>query len=212
VFLVRHANPKAIHDWPDLIRPDVSVITPNPKTSGGARWNYLAAWGYAEKQPGGSRESAREFVTKLYKRVPVLDAGARGATTTFSERGIGDLLIAWESEALLVKHAHPNDFEIVVPSLTILTEPPVAIVEKIAEAHRTTDLAKAYLTFLYSEEGQQIGAANYYRPVDEAVLARHSDTFPNVATFTVQDVFGGITKAQAEHFADGGVFDQIYKP
>jgi sulfate/thiosulfate transport system substrate-binding protein len=213
IFLVRKGNPKQIKDWPDLARPGVSVITPNPKTSGGARWNYLAAWGNALRRPGGSEAKAREFVGALYRNVPVLDAGARGATTTFVEREIGDVLIAWENEALLaVKELGPDKFEIVVPSSTILAEPPVAVVEKVAKKHGTLEAAKAYLDYLYTPEGQEIAARDFYRPRLQSVAAKYAAQFPKVNLFTVDEVFGGWKKAQETHFADGGVFDQIYLP
>lgn len=211
VFLVRRGNPKGIKDWNDLVKPGVSVVTPNPKTSGGARWNYLAAWGYALKQPGGNEQTAKDFVSKLYKNVPVLDSGARGATTTFVQRGIGDVLIAWENEAFLsVKEFGEGKIDIVVPSVTILAEPPVALVDKNADKHGTRTTAQAYLDFLYSAEGQEIVAKNYYRPRLEAVAIKYAKQFPKVNTFTVDDTFGGWQKAQKTHFADGGVFDQIY--
>lgn len=213
IFLVRKGNPKGIKDWPDLAQPGVSVITPNPKTSGGARWNYLAAWGNALQRPGGSEAKAREFVASLYRNVPVLDAGARGSTTTFVERGIGDVLIAWENEALLaVKELGPDKFEIVVPSSTILAEPPVAVVEEVARKHGTLEVAKAYLDYLYTPEGQEIAARDFYRPRLQSVAARYAAQFPKVNLFTVDDVFGGWKQAQETHFADGGVFDQIYLP
>ena len=213
VFLVRKGNPKAIHDWPDLVQGDVQVITPNPKTSGGARWNYLAAWGYALKQPGGNEESAQAFVTELYRHVPVLDTGARGSTTTFVQRGIGDVLLAWENEAqLALKELGPDAFEIVVPSVSILAEPPVALVDKNVDKHGTRALAEAYLNYLYTPEGQEIVAQNFYRPSDPAVAARYAANFPNLPLFTIDALFGGWQKAQATHFADGGVFDQIYQP
>jgi len=212
VFLVRKGNPKHIRDWDDLVRPGISVVTPNPKTSGGARWNYLAAWGYALKRPGGDEARARAFVAKLYRNVPVLDGGARGATTTFVERGIGDVLIAWENEALLaVRELGPGKVELVTPSVTILAEPPVALVEKVAKKHGTLAVAQAYLDYLYTDAGQEIGARNYYRPRLEAVAAKFAGQFPKVALFTLAEVFGSWTKAQATHFADGGVFDQIYE-
>jgi sulfate transport system substrate-binding protein len=211
VFLVRKGNPKRIKDWSDLIRPGLSVITPNPKTSGGARWNYLAAWAYALKQPGGSDATAREFVAKIFKNVPVLDAGARGSTTTFVERGIGDVLLGWENEALLaVKELGPDKFEIVVPSQSILAEPPVAVVEKIARKHGTAELAKAYLEYLYTDEGQQLVAKHYYRPRNAAAAKAFPDRFPAISLATVDQVFGGWAKAHAAHFADGASFDQIY--
>ena len=213
VFLVRKGNPKAIHDWPDLVQGDVQVITPNPKTSGGARWNYLAAWGYALKQPGGNEESAQAFVTELYRHVPVLDTGARGSTTTFVQRGIGDVLLAWENEAqLALKELGPDAFEIVVPSVSILAEPPVALVDKNVDKHGTRALAEAYLNYLYTPAGQEIVAQNFYRPSDPAVAARYAANFPNLPLFTIDALFGGWQKAQATHFADGGVFDQIYQP
>ena len=212
VFLVRKGNPKAIKDWNDLTRPGVSVITPNPKTSGGARWNYLAAWGYALKQPGGDDARAREFVTKLYRNVPVLDTGARGSTTTFTERGIGDAFIAWENEALLaIKELGPEKYDIVVPSLSILAEPPVAVVDRNVEKKRSRAVAQAYLEFLYTPSAQEIIAKHYYRPIDKTVAARHAGQFPSVKLFTIDEVFGGWLKAQKTHFADGGVFDQIQK-
>jgi sulfate transport system substrate-binding protein len=211
VFLVRKGNPKQIKDWGDLIRPGVSVITPNPKTSGGARWNYLAAWAWAARQPGGSDATAKTFVGKLYKNVPVLDAGARGSTTTFVERGIGDVLLAWENEAILaIKELGPDKFEIVAPSLTILAEPSVAVVEKVARKHGNYDVAKAYLDYLYTDAGQEIAAKHYYRPRNAAIAAKYAGQFPKVTTFTIDEAFGGWQKAQATHFADGGSFDQIY--
>jgi sulfate/thiosulfate-binding protein len=213
VFLVRKGNPKGIKDWGDLVKPGLTVITPNPKTSGGARWNHLAAWGYALKQPGGSEASAKEFVGKLYKNVPVLDSGARGATTTFVERGIGDVLLAWENEALLaIKELGPDKVEIVAPSVSILAEPPVAVVDKVADKRGTRKVAEAYLQHLYSDEGQEIAAKNYYRPISEKVAKNYAAQFPKVKLFTVDEIAGGWTKAQKTHFADGGVFDQIYQP
>lgn len=213
VFLVRKGNPKGIRDWADLIKPGVSVITPNPKTSGGARWNYLAAWGYALRQPGGNEASARDFVTKLYQQVPVLDSGARGATTTFVKRGIGDVLLAWENEALLaINELGPDQVEIVIPSVSILAEPPVAIVDKVVDERKTREVAQAYLQYLYSEEGQDIAARSYYRPTLQSVAARYAAQFPKLDLFTIDEVAGGWVKAQAEHFGDGGTFDQIYQP
>jgi sulfate transport system substrate-binding protein len=213
VFLVRKGNPKKIHDWADLVKPGVSVITPNPKTSGGARWNYLAAWGYALRQPGGSEATARDYLGKLFKNVPVLDSGARGATTTFTERGIGDVLIAWENEALLaVKELGPDKFEVVAPSSSILAEPPVSVVDKVADKRGTRAVAEAYLQYLYSAEGQQIAAKHYYRPVVEPYAKQYAAQFPAIKLFTIDEVAGGWTKAQKAHFADGGVFDQIYQP
>jgi sulfate/thiosulfate transport system substrate-binding protein len=211
VFLVRKGNPKGIKDWNDLVRPGISVITPNPKTSGGARWNYLAAWAYALKQPGGSDAKAREFVTQVYKNVPVLDSGARGSTTTFVQRGIGDVLLAWENEAFLsIKELGPDKVEIVVPSLSILAEPPVAVVDKVVDKKGTRAAAQAYLDYLYTPEGQEIAARNYYRPRLDAVVKKYASTFPKVNLITIDDTFGGWQKAQKTHFADGGVFDQIY--
>jgi len=213
VFLVRKGNPKGIKDWPDLVKPGVEIVTPNPKTSGGARWNYLAAWGYAMKQPGGSDAKAQDFVKKLFTNVKVLDSGARGATTTFVERGIGDVLIAWENEAYLsVKELGPDKFEIVTPSVSILAEPPVAVVDKVVDKRGTRKLATAYLEYLYSPEGQEIAAQNYYRPIDKQVAAKYAKQFAPVKLFSIDEVFGGWTRAQKTHFADGGVFDQIYQP
>jgi sulfate transport system substrate-binding protein len=213
VLLVRKGNPRGIRDWGDLAKPGVSVITPNPKTSGGARWNYLAAWAWALRQPGGNDASARAFVTRLYRNVPVLDAGARGATTTFVERGIGDVLIAWENEALLaIKELGPGKFEVVTPSVSILAEPPVAVVDKVAAKHGTQAVAQAYLEYLYSEAGQEIAAKHFYRPRLPAVAARYASQFPRISLVTVDEVFGGWKKANAAHFADGALFDQIYQP
>jgi len=213
VFLVRKGNPKHIKDWDDLVKPGIGIITPNPKTSGGARWNYLAAWGYALKHNNNDENKAREFVTKLYKNVPVLDSGARGATTTFVQRGIGDVLLAWENEAFLAINELGNDkFELVVPSLSILAEPPVAVVDKVAAKHGTSEIAKAYVEYLYSEEGQEIAAKNYYRPRLEKVAAKYANQFPKLNLFTIDEVFGGWTKTQKTHFNDGGVFDKIYTP
>jgi sulfate transport system substrate-binding protein len=213
VFLVREGNPKGIKDWDDLVKPGISVITPNPKTSGGARWNYLAAWGYALRKDGGDETKARDFVGRLYKNVPVLDSGARGSTITFVERGIGDVLIAWENEAFLsVNELGKGQFEVIAPSTSILAEPPVAVVDKVANKHGTREVAQAYLQYLYSEEGQEIAAKNFYRPRLESVAARYADKFPKVNLFTIDEVFGGWQKAQRTHFADGGIFDQLYKP
>ena len=211
VFLVRKGNPKGIKDWSDLVKPGVAVITPNPKTSGGARWNHLAAWGYALRQPGATEATAKEFISKLYKNVPVLDSGARGATTTFVERGIGDVLIAWENEALLaIKELGPDKVDIVAPSLSILAEPPVAVVDKVADKRGTRKVAEAYLQFLYTDEGQEIAAKNYYRPVVPKIAAKYAAQFPKVKLFTIDEAAGGWAKAQKAHFADGGVFDQVY--
>jgi sulfate transport system substrate-binding protein len=213
VFLVRKGNPKGIKDWNDLVKPGVAVITPNPKTSGGARWNHLAAYGYALRQPGGTDASAKEFLSKLYKNVPVLDSGARGATTTFVERGIGDVLIAWENEALLaIKELGPTKFDIVAPSVSILAEPPVAVVDKVVDKRGTRKVSEAYLNFLYTDEAQDIIAQNYYRPGTEKASKKYAAQFPNVKLFTIAQVAGDWTKAQKVHFADGGVFDQIYQP
>jgi sulfate transport system substrate-binding protein len=210
VFLVRKGNPKGIRDWDDLVKPGVSVITPNPKTSGGARWNYLAAWGHALKAFGNNEGKARDFIRRLFKNVPVLDNGARGATTTFVERKIGDVLIAWENEALLaIKELGKGEFEIVVPSRTILAEPPVTWVDKVVTRHGTRGVAEEYLRFLYTPEGQEIGAKHYYRPRLESVALKYADTFPKVNLFTIDEVFGGWQKAQKTHFSDGGIFDQI---
>src|SRR6476659_7758395 len=213
VLLVRKGNPKGIKDWGDLARPGISVITPNPKTSGGARWKYLAAGAWALRQPGANDASAKAFVSKLYKNVPVLDAGARGSTTTFVERGIGDVLIAWENEALLaIKELGPGKFEMVAPSLSILAEPPVAVVDKVAGKHGTKAVAQAYLEYLYTAEGQEIAARHFYRPRMPTVAAKYANQFPKMTLVTVDEVFGGWKKAQATHFADGAFFDQIYQP
>jgi sulfate/thiosulfate transport system substrate-binding protein len=213
VLLVRKGNPKGIKDWDDLGKPGVSVITPNPKTSGGARWNYLAAWGYALKQPGGDEAKAKDLVARIFKNVPVLDSGARGSTTTFVERGIGDVFISWENEALLaVTELGKDKFEVIFPSLSILAEPPVTIVDKVVDKHGTRDVAQAYLEYLYTEEGQKIAAKHYYRPRLASVAAQYSEQFPKVNLFTIDEVFGGWDKAQKTHFADGGTFDQIYQP
>jgi sulfate/thiosulfate-binding protein len=212
VFLVRKGNPKGIKDWDDLVKPGVAVITPNPKTSGGARWNYLAAWGYAQKKLG-SDAKAQQFVASLYKNVPVLDSGARGSTTTFVERGIGDVLIAWENEAYLaIQELGPGKFDLVTPSVSILAQPPIAVVDKVADKKGTRKAAEAYLQFWYTAEAQEIAAKNFYRPIDPQVAAKHAARFARVSLFTIDEVFGGWGKAQAAHFADGGVFDQIYAP
>ena len=214
VFLVHKGNPKGIRDWGDLAKPGTQVITPNPKTSGGARWNYLAAWGYALRAWGGDEAKARDFVAAIFGNVPILDTGARGATTTFVRRGIGDVLLAWENEAFLaINELGPNKFEIVVPSVSILAEPSITVVERNAEKHGTLDVARAYLAYLYSPTGQRLAARHYYRPV----MPEHADPvdiarFPKVDVFTIDSMFGGWQKAQAEHFADGGVFDQLYQP
>jgi sulfate/thiosulfate-binding protein len=211
VFLVRKGNPKGIKDWDDLIKSGVSVITPNPKTSGGARWNYLAAWGYAEKK-FGSQDKAREFVGNIFKNVPVLDTGARGSTITFVERGVGDVLLAWENEAFLaVKEFGKDKFEIVAPPLSILAEPPVAVVDTVSDKKGTKAAAEAYLKYWYTTEGQEIAARNFYRPRDSAVGEKYAASFAKVNLFTIDEVFGGWTKAQSEHFSDGGIFDKIYK-
>ncbi len=213
LLVVRKGNPKHIKDWGDLARPGIAVITPNPKTSGGARWNYLAAWGYALRQPGGSEASAREFVSKVYHNVTVLDSGARGSTITFAQRNQGDVLIAWEDDAILAVNELGRDrLEIVVPSITIQAEPVVAVVDKVVDRRGTRKEAEAYLRFLYSPEGQEIIAANHYRPIDKAVAAQTASQFPAVPVFTVDELFGGWRAVQAKHFADGGVFDQIYQP
>jgi sulfate transport system substrate-binding protein len=210
VFLVRKGNPKNIHDWNDLVKPGIFVITPNPKTSGGARWNYLAAWGYALRQKGGNDATAQSFIKQLFKNVPVLDSGARGSTTTFVQRGIGDVLLAWENEAFLaINELGPDKFEIVTPSLSILAEPPVTVVDKVVDKHGTRAIAEAYLKYLYSDEGQKIAAKNYYRPSNKKIAAAASK-LPNLKLFTLEEVFGSWQKAQKTHFSDGGVFDQIY--
>ncbi|MDO8178785.1 MAG: sulfate ABC transporter substrate-binding protein [Undibacterium sp.] len=213
VFLVRKGNPKGIKDWADIVKPGVAVITPNPKTSGGARWNHLSAWGYALKLPGGSEATAREFVSKLYKNVPVLDSGARGATVTFAERGIGDVLLTWENEAYLaIKEFGADKVEIITPSLSILAEPPVAVVDKVVDKRGTRKVAEAYLNYLYTDEAQDIIGKNYYRPTTEKALKKYAGQFAKIKLFNIDDTFGGWTKAQKAHFADGGVFDQIYQP
>ncbi|MFC4102996.1 sulfate ABC transporter substrate-binding protein [Paenibacillus xanthanilyticus] len=213
VFLVRKGNPKGIKDWGDLVKDDVSVITPNPKTSGGARWNYLAAWGYALKQNGGDEQKAQAFVSDLFKHVPVLDSGARGSTTTFVERGIGDVLLAWENEAYLsVNELGKDKFEIVYPSISILAEPPVAVVDKVVDDKATREVAEGYLDFLYTEEAQKVIAENYYRPQLTSVAEQYKDRFPELELLTIDNDFGGWKEAQTKHFADGGIFDQIYTP
>jgi len=211
IFLVRKGNPKKIRDWDDLVRPGVSVITPNPKTSGGARWNYLAAWGYALRKSGSDESKARDFVSKLFANVPVLDSGARGSTTTFVERGMGDVLIAWENEALLGANDLGKDrFEIVVPASSILCEPVVTVVDRVVDKKGTRTVAQAYLEYLYSPEGQEIAAKRYYRPRSTAVLKKYAQQFPNIKLFTLAEIAGDWKKAQAKHFADGGIFDQVY--
>ena len=210
VLLVRKGNPKGIKDWDDVVKPGISIVVPNPKTSGGARWAYLAAWGYAQRKYG-SEAKAREFITALYKNVPVLDAGARGSTTTFVDRGIGDVALSWENEAFLaLKEFGADEFEIVVPSLSILAEPPVTVVDKVAKKKGTEAVARAYLEYLYSDEGQDIAGRNFYRPRSPQAAAKYAAQFPQIALFTIDEAFGGWTKAQKTHFADGGVFDQIY--
>lgn len=212
VLLVRKGNPKGIKDWDDLVKPGVLVITPNPKTSGGARWNYLAAWAYADKKYGNDPAKTKDFVRQLYKNVPVLDTGARGSTTTFVERGIGDVLIAWENEAYLAqKELGIGKFEIITPSLSILAEPPVTVVDRVAQKHGTTEVAKAYLSYLYSDAGQEIAAQNYYRPSAENIAKKYAAKFPKINLVNIDDDFGGWQKAQKTHFNDGGTFDQIYK-
>ncbi len=213
VFLVHKGNPKQINDWSDLIKPDVQVITPNPKTSGGARWNFLAAWGDALEKNGGDEAAAKAFVTELFKHVPVLDGAARGSTITFVERGIGDVLLAWENEAFLaVRELGPEKFDIVVPPRSILAEPPVTIVDKVADKHGTREVAQAYLDFLYSPEGQELAAKHYYRPRQAEVAAKYADVFPKVDLFTIDEKFGGWRQAQEKFFGDGGIFDEIYQP
>ncbi|HTP40677.1 MAG TPA: sulfate ABC transporter substrate-binding protein [Steroidobacteraceae bacterium] len=211
VFLVRKGNPKNIRDWSDLARPGISVVTPNPKTSGGARWNYLAAWAWALRQPGGNDKTAEAFVKKVYQNVPVLDSGARGSTVTFVDRGIGDVLLAWENEALLAKRQPGGDqLDVVVPSVSILAEPPVTVVDKVVQKHGTRQVAEAYLKFLYSKQGQEIAAQNFYRPRDPEIAAKYAAQFPKVPLVTIDEVFGGWARAQATHFNDGGSFDRIY--
>ncbi|MBC8050969.1 MAG: sulfate ABC transporter substrate-binding protein [Chitinophagales bacterium] len=211
VFIVRKGNPKGIKDWGDVVKPGIAVVTPNPKTSGGARWNYLAAWGYALKQPGGSDETAKAFVAQLYKNVPVLDTGARAALINFTERNVGDVFLSWENEAFLaVKELGPDKFEVVTPSISILAEPPVAVVDKVVDKRGTRKVAEAYLNFLYSKESQDIAGKHYYRPRLPEVAEKYKAQFTQVPLFTIDEVFGGWTKAQKTHFEDGGVFDQIY--
>jgi len=211
VFLVRKGNPKAIKDWGDLVKPGVSVITANPKTSGGARWGYLAAYGWALRQPGGNDAIARDYIARLFANVPVLDSGARGSTVTFAERGVGDVLMAWENEAhLSLKEFGADKLEIIYPSSSILAEPPVAVVDKVVDKRGTRAVAQAYLDYLYTPDGQEIAARNFYRPIDDKVAARYAKAFPKITLFTIDEVFGGWTQAQKTHFADGGVFDQIY--
>ncbi len=213
IFLVRKGNPKNIKDWGDLIKPGISVITANPKTSGGARWGYLAAYGYALRQPGGNDAKAKEYIKALFKNVPVLDSGARGSTVTFAERGVGDVLLAWENEAhLALKEFGADKFDIVYPPSSILAEPPVSIVDTNVDKHGTRAIAQAYLDYLYTPEGQEIAAHNFYRPIDAKVAEKYSKQFPKIKLFTIDDTFGGWTNAQKTHFADGGVFDQIYAP
>jgi sulfate/thiosulfate-binding protein len=212
VFLVRKGNPKAVRDWNDLVKPGIGVITPNPKTSGGARWNYLAAWEYAKRLPGGSDATAKDFVARLFKNVPVLDTGARGSTTTFVQRGIGDVLLTWENEAYLALAESKGQVEIVVPSLSILAEPPVAVVDKTVDKRGTRAVAEAYLQFLYTPEAQEIVAKHHYRPRDPQVAAKYASTFAKLKLFTIDEAFGGWQLAQKTHFADKGTFDQIYKP
>jgi sulfate/thiosulfate transport system substrate-binding protein len=212
VFLVRKGNPKGIKDWSDLVRPGISVITPNPKTSGGARWNYLAAWEYGKRQGGGNDAKGREFVTQLFKNVPVLDSGARGATTTFVQRRLGDVLLAWENEAYLAVAEGKGQVEIVVPSISILAEPPVAVIDKVVDKKGTRAVAEAYLQFLYTPEAQEIAARHHYRPRDGKIAAKYATTFATVKLFTIDEAFGGWQNAQKTHFADGGTFDQIYRP
>jgi sulfate/thiosulfate-binding protein len=211
IFLVRKGNPKGVRDWSDLVKPGVSVVTANPKTSGGARWGYLAAYGWALRQPGGNEARARDFIARLFRQVPVLDSGARGATVTFADRGIGDVLLAWENEAhLALKEFGADKFEIVYPPTSILAEPPVAVVDKVVDKRGTRKVAEAYVEYLYSPVAQEIAAKNFYRPIDDKVAAKYAAQFPKIALFTIDEVFGGWAKAQKTHFADGGVFDQIY--
>ena len=212
VFLVRKGNPWKIKDWNDLVKPGIQVVTPNPKTSGGARWSYLAAWAYAEKAPGGNAQKAQDFVGNLYKHVPVLDTGARGSTTTFTRRGIGDVLLSWENEAHLALRESPGQYEIVYPSRSILAEPPVAVVDKNVDRHKSRAAAEAFVKFLYTPQAQEIEAKDFYRPRNPEILAKYKNQFPNLPLATVDGDFGGWIKAQATHFADGGIFDKIYQP
>jgi len=212
VFLVRKGNPWKIKDWSDLVKPGIQVVTPNPKTSGGARWAYLAAWAYAEKAPGGNAQKAKQFVANLYHHVPVLDSGARGSTITFTRRGIGDVLLDWENEAHLALKEQPGQYEIVYPSRSIQAEPPVALVDKNADKHKSRAAAEAFLKFLYTPQAQEIEAKDFYRPRNPEILAKYKGQFPNMPLATIDGDFGGWAKAQATHFADGGVFDQIYQP
>ncbi len=213
LFLVRKGNPKGLKDWDDLTKPGVSVITPNPKTSGGARWNYLAAWGFADKKFGNDQSKSKAFVKAIYKNVPVLDSGARGSTTTFVERGVGDVLLAWENEAMLaLKELGPDKFEIVAPSLSILAEPPVAVVDRVVDKKDTRKVAQAYLEYLYTDEGQEIAAKHYYRPRNEVIAKKYEKQFPKIALINIDQAFGGWAKATKTHFIDGGTFDQIYQP
>ena len=213
MFLVRKGNPKAIRDWGDLIKPGVGVITPNPKTSGGARWNYLAIWGYADRKFSGDQNKTRDFVKAVFKNVPVLDSGARGATTTFVERSMGDVLLAWENEAILaLRELGPDKFEIVMPSMSILAEPTIAVIDKVVDKKGTRKVAEAYLEYLYSDEGQEIAAKHYYRPRLEKVALKYAKQFPKLELITIDQAFGGWQKATKTHFVDGGSFDQIYQP
>ncbi|MEI6338473.1 MAG: sulfate ABC transporter substrate-binding protein, partial [Verrucomicrobiota bacterium] len=212
VFLVRKGNPKGIKDWSDLVKPDIEVITPNPKTSGGAQWNFLAAWAYALKNNANDAEKAKAFVSELYQHVPVLDSGARASTLTFTQRGLGDVLLAWENEAYLSLKETPGQFEIITPSLSILAEPPVTLVDKYAEKHGTTEVATEYLKYLYSDEGQEIAAKNFYRPSNKEIAAKYADKFAKVDLITIDEVFGGWKNVSKKFFGDGGIFDEIYKP
>lgn len=213
VFLVRKGNPWKIRDWPDIVKPGIEIVTPNPKTSGGARWNYLAAWGYALRQPGGSDKTARDLVTRIYKQTPVLDTGARGSTTTFVQRGIGDVLLAWENEAYLsIEELGPDKVDIVYPSVSILAEPPVTVVDRNVDRRRMRGPAEAYLKYLYSPVAQDLAARHHFRPRDAVIAARYAAKFPRISLVTIDDTFGGWAKAQAAHFGDGGIFDQIYRP